>query len=280
MHPLPKLTVRTLTLDLKQGFARHWHSGDAFLSMYYNALSMSFPIGEQSFIDSVRDAAALLPDDPAHDPLRGAIAQFIGQEATHRQIHGLYNAHLARQGLVNLWEPHAQRRLDLAKRRGISPLSMLAITAAYEHCTAVFGDGTLRYPSWFDGAEPMMRTLWRWHAAEETEHKAVAYTLYQTLGGSYKRRIGWYLYVLFLFGLEAVWQTGDNLRRDGTLFKPSTWWSALRFMWGRDGFVWRCTLPLLGYLRRGFHPDDHPNQALAADWLESHRDAYRVIREG
>jgi len=278
MHPLPSLTIRTLTIDLSRGFSRHWHSGDAFLSMYYNALSMSFPVGEQFFIDSVRNAAALLPDDPAYAELRRAIVQFIGQEATHRRIHGLYNDHLARQGLVNHWEARALRRLEIAQRRGYGPLSLLAVTAAYEHCTAVFGDGALRYPRWFDGAEPMMRTLWRWHAAEETEHKAVAYTLYQALGGSYRRRIRWYLYVLMLFGFEAVAQTTSNLKRDGTLFYPSTWWSALRFMWGRDGFAWRCGGALLAYFRRDFHPDHHANQTLAADWLAAHRDAYRIVR--
>jgi hypothetical protein len=55
------LTVRKLEIDLAQGFDRHWYGGDAFLSQYHNALSMSFPVGEQSFIDSVRDCAKLLP---------------------------------------------------------------------------------------------------------------------------------------------------------------------------------------------------------------------------
>ncbi|MBC7548061.1 MAG: metal-dependent hydrolase [Polaromonas sp.] len=70
---------------------------------------------------------------------------------------------------------------------------MLAITAASEHCTAVFADGTLRYASWFDAAEPLLQTLWRWHAAEESEHRAVAFDLYTALNGSYAWRIRWYL---------------------------------------------------------------------------------------
>ena len=117
----PQLTVRKLEVDIESGFERHWHSGDAFLSQYYNALSMSFPVGEQSFIDAVRDCAKHLPDTEEYASLRATVAQFIGQEATHRRIHNLYNEHLATQGLVNRWEHWATKRLDFARKQNINP---------------------------------------------------------------------------------------------------------------------------------------------------------------
>ena len=55
-NTLPHLTVRRLLVDLSQGFDRHWNGGDAFLSAFCNALSMSFPVGEQFFIDAVKAA--------------------------------------------------------------------------------------------------------------------------------------------------------------------------------------------------------------------------------
>src|SRR5438105_6769439 len=103
--------VRKLEIDLSQGFARHWHGGDAFRSHYYNALSMSFPVGEQYFIDAVRQGLALLPNDAGHTALRATAQAFIGQEATHRHIHALYNAQLEKQGLVNRWERWAAWRI-------------------------------------------------------------------------------------------------------------------------------------------------------------------------
>jgi len=278
MDDIQHLTVRALSIDLSKGFSRHWHGGDAYRSMYYNALSMSFPIGEQMFIDSVRNGMALLPEKPEYAALRETVKQFVGQEATHRQIHSLYNDHLKKQGLVNQWEQHTQRRFEFAKSRGFPPLAWLGLTAAFEHCTAVFGDGVLRYPSWLDPAEPAMRMLWRWHCAEETEHKAVAFDVFQALGGTYRQRIGWYAYSMVVFTLECTLQTISNLRRDGTLYKPSTWWSAARCLFGRDGAVWRCTGPLLSYLRRDFHPNQHQNHALAAQWLEDNQEHFRVVR--
>jgi len=65
-----------------------------------------------------------------------------------------------------------------------------------------------------------MQTLWRWHAAEETEHRAVAYDLYQAVQGNYAWRIRWYIYAVLLFTFDSGRQTVLNLWHDGTLFKP------------------------------------------------------------
>ena len=76
---MTELVVRRLLIDLETPFARHWCGGDAFRSALFNALSMSFPVGEQFFIDAVRDGhKALPPDQQAQfaDEVRG----FIGQE--------------------------------------------------------------------------------------------------------------------------------------------------------------------------------------------------------
>jgi len=84
------LTVRRLLVDLETPVPRHWNGGDAFRTAFFNALSFSFPAGEQFFIDSMRRA---LSDAPAElqarfdDEVRG----FIGQEATHRRIHQRFN---------------------------------------------------------------------------------------------------------------------------------------------------------------------------------------------
>ena len=88
------LVVRRLLVDLEQPFRPDWNGGDAFRTGWFNALSMSFPLGEQFFIDSVRQGAKVLPD--AERPRFEAELQgFVGQEASHRRIHGLFNADAA-----------------------------------------------------------------------------------------------------------------------------------------------------------------------------------------
>src|SRR5215510_1374522 len=100
------LVVRRLLVDMEQPIDRHWCGGDAFRTAFFNALSMSFPVGEQFFIDSVRGGwKALSSDEQAR--FAGEVQGFVGQEATHRRLHSLYNEHLERQGLVNEWETRA-----------------------------------------------------------------------------------------------------------------------------------------------------------------------------
>ena len=107
---MTELVVRRLLIDLQTPFARRWNGGDAFRSALFNALSMSFPVGEQFFIDSVRRGMkALLADE--REAREREVQGFIGQEATHRRIHALFNTHLERQGLVDHWQPRILRRL-------------------------------------------------------------------------------------------------------------------------------------------------------------------------
>lgn len=284
--PAHALTVRRLGVDLSQGFSRHWNNGDAFMTAFCNALSMSFPVGEQFFIDSVREGAKHLGDSPEHQALRETVRGFIGQEATHRHLHGLYNAHLEKQGMINHWGPRAARRLEIGRRKMFRTtekgyLHELAITAAYEHFTALFGDLTLenidRPGDWFARAEEPLQTLWRWHAAEESEHKCVAFDLYVALGGNHKWRMRWFNYVLVQFTLDALRQTVNNLWRDRTLHKPSTWVSGARFLFGRHGLVRRIAKPLWAYRRENFHPMQVGHPDLAGHWLSSHADRWKAV---
>jgi predicted metal-dependent hydrolase len=271
---MPTLTVRKLNVDLSKGFGRHWLRGDAYRTQLFNALSMTFPLGEQSFIDSMR----AIPEHRIADPaLRAEVSNFIGQEASHRFVHEQYNRQLAAQGLVFVREASIKRRIRFLSR--LDPLDWLATTCAIEHYTAMLADGTLRLPHWLEGAEPDMHILWSWHAAEESEHKGVAIDVYRAAGGGYWRRVLWYVQTSIMLALDIVLQTTDNLRRDGQLWKARTWTSAMRTWLGRGGIFWHLLGPSLGYLRPSFHPWQHDNGALYRRWLDEHGAAFRAIGE-
>ncbi len=267
---MSEISVRRLNIDLSQGFPQHWLGGDAFRSQLFNALSMSFPLGEQFFIDSVRAAQPQISDPQLLQDIRG----FIGQEATHRHLHAQYNEQLFRQGLKYVMEPWVKRRLRMSEK--LSVRSNLAITMAYEHFTAIFADVLLR-DKLETAAEPV-KTLWEWHAVEETEHKAVAFDVYQAIGGGYTLRVAWYVYVWLMFLIDVIGQTGNNLYREGHLFKPKTWISALGYLFGRKGLMWDLLPQGLSYLRPGFTPWDRDNGALASEWLQRRSGSYRVLK--
>jgi predicted metal-dependent hydrolase len=261
---MTELVVRRLLIDLETPFARHWCGGDAFRTALFNALSMSFPVGEQFFIDSVRNGFKALPAD-RQESFKREVQGFVGQEATHRRIHALFNGHLEKQGLVNAWAPRALKRLKLLE--GADPRHWLAITAANEHFTAIFAEWMLRNHDWLDGSEARLKTMWLWHSAEESEHKSTAFDLYQALGGSHAWRIIWFRRVTLIFLGDTLRQTVNNLRRDGTLWKWSTWKSAGEYLFGKRGLIRQSYKPWKDYLRRDFHPSQQESD-LSQRWLE------------
>ena len=90
--PIP---VRRPRLDPGAGFEPLWLGDDAFRTQVFNALSMSFPIGEKYFIDTLRESLPQVADAALEADIRG----YIGQEAVHSRLHRELNTVLATQGL-------------------------------------------------------------------------------------------------------------------------------------------------------------------------------------
>jgi predicted metal-dependent hydrolase len=269
-NTMTDLVVRRLLVDMETPISRHWCAGDAFRTALFDALSMSFPVGEQFFIDSVRNGFKALPPEK-QERFRGEVQGFVGQEATHRRLHALYNEHLERLGFVNDWAPRAVKRLALLE--GQDPRHCVAITAANEHFTAIFADWLLHNPDVLGDKDRRLATLWLWHSAEESEHKSTAFDVYRALGGSHEWRIRWFRRVTLIFLGDTLRQTIANLRRDGTLWKWSTWKSAASYLLGQRGLVRQTYRPWREYLRRDFHPSQQDSSA-ARQWLAVNMEHY------
>ena len=268
------LIVRQPDVDLSRGFERHWAGGDAYRSTVFNALSMLFPVGEQFFIDAVRRFAPRIQAMGLR-ALSEDIRHFIGQEATHRHLHGRYNDQLKALGYDNWIERTMAAYIQAFE--GKAPKADLAGTAGYEHLTALLGDGMLRHASWTADMAPEMRKLWLWHAAEELEHKAVAYDTYMAVDGRFWLRVAVFLYVSLEFSVFSTVQVLKMLRHDGQLLKWRTWASAARFWFGREGIFWHTLPHWLAYFKPSFHPWQHDNRALLMRWRTEHADDYRTV---
>lgn len=270
---MTELVVRRLLIDLQTPFEVNWCGGDPFRSALLNALSMSFPVGEQFFIDAVRDGLKALPAEQ-QSRWQAEVQGFIGQEATHRRIHALFNEQLARLGQPNDWEPRARARLELMK--GADPRHALGITAANEHFTAILAEWMLSNPQVLDGSEPRLKTMWQWHCAEEAEHKSTAFDLYQALGGNHEWRITWMRRVTTIFLTDTVRQTVTNLRASGDLWKWRTWRSAASTLLGRHGLLRANYRAWRDYFRPDFHPSQQHSE-LSARWLADNSSAYTLV---
>ena len=267
------LTVRKLLIDLTTPFPARWNGDDAFKSAFFNALSMSFPQGEQYFIDSVR---AGLKCVSAQDQQRlgREVQGFIGQEATHRRIHALFNGHLEKMGYNNAIERRAARRIHANAFRDVRV--HVAATAATEHLTALFADWMLRHPQVLQGSEDRLKTLWLWHSAEESEHRSTAFDIFVALGGSHHLRVRLFQYVTLTFLLDITRQTIRNLWHDGALFQWSTWTSGFTTLLAPDGLFRGNYRQWKAYKTTDFHPRQQ-DDTLSRQWFNDNSDQFTAI---
>jgi hypothetical protein len=253
---------RDLHFPLPPEFLRSWHPLGAHVSLFFAALSIFFPDGERMFIHAVR-----LQRERLKSPeLKRQVAGFVGQEAIHGREHEAYNQLLEEAGLPARALAATVATQMRQVRERLRPAAQLALTIALEHWTAIMADVLLRDSRLLAGAHPEYAAIWRWHALEETEHKAVAFDVYREVFGSggaaYRLRILVYLLVSISFWSRVMYFHLRMVAADGRLLDLGGWWRLFKFLWTSPG-VMRRTLPAwLSYFRPGFHPWQHNNRHL------------------
>lgn len=256
-----------------KGFARYWHGGSAFKSLFWSQLSTSFEAGEKFFIDSARALKGAIEDPGLHEEL----LEFCKQEGHHTQQHLKFDRMNAAMGLdMETCERRYEHALDGA-RANLTPLGMLAATVALEHFTAGFAELHFARPDLSAAADPNVLALWDWHAMEETEHKATCYDIYRAAGGEYWRRAvimpGAWALILWI----SVVNTFDLLRKDGRLFTRDTL-SGLWYLFGPRGMVTGLLPSFLEFFLPRWHPWKTDNSAEIQRWLRENS-GYLVSRD-
>lgn len=259
--PIPE--VRDLRFDLSS-VPRHWHGGRRAVTTFLDNLSLFFPPGESFFVKSVR-AFRHAVTDPR---LQKEVDAFCAQEGHHTREHRQYNRMLERQGYraVEL-ERRVQDLLDRVTR--LTPKRwQLAATCALEHFTAVMGHLLLNEPRLLEDCDPHMAALWLWHAAEEYEHKAVAFEVFQAAGGTWAERSIVMLGATAIFWVKVLEHQVILMRDDGTAGSAREWLDLVRFLAWKPGVLHHVARHYLEYFRPGFHPHDLEGLAPLSSWKE------------
>lgn len=252
---------RDIRFQLPSERIMDWHdeAGPTFTALL-NTFSIVLPIGERFFIDAVRAHRDLVKDPE----LQKAVTAFIGQEAMHGREHEDYNAALfARAPIAPKFEALVLDIFGLIKKH-LPAHFWLSATIALEHFTALLADAVLKDPRIFEGAEEHYANIWRWHAFEETEHKAVAFDVWNTVMGkgvyAYSvRSLGLILATIIFWGLVIpVFLT--ILKGEKKLSDLPSWKKAFKYTFGEIGVLRRQLLNYIDYFRPNFHPWDHDNR--------------------
>lgn len=186
------ITVRKVKFEFPEALDDVLPGDDPVRESYFVAFSLTMPYLEPYLIRTYRSVA----DDITDPALAADVREFIGQEAQHFQNHRRVNEMIKRQlaDEVSAKLQAAEDRLDADYRRFSASKSrrfnlvyaegfeaMTCAMAITSFAEAEAGRGSLRPGPWGE--------LWAWHAAEEIEHRTVAFDVYEHLVGSTPYRV-------------------------------------------------------------------------------------------
>lgn len=266
------ITPRDRRFGRDQAQGRWWLNNDPIATAFHTALSITFPKGEAMFIEAVKAHR-----DGADAKLAQEIKAFTQQEVIHSREHVVFNRRVVEAGYdVSALDAEMDEIMTLIKQR--PPIVNLAATIALEHYTAIMATVILEHPTIYDGAEPEWVAMWRWHAAEEIEHKGVAYDtwLHATKGWSRYRR--WRMKSLMMLAItlkfwpRRVAGMKYLLKQDGlTGWRVN--WGIVRYLLGNPGILRRSFMPWLSYFMPGFHPWNHDDRHLVGKYESEYANA-------
>jgi uncharacterized protein len=256
----------------------HWIPGHPVASHVVSVLNIVLPAWGRWFVETFNEALPLVKDPKLADDIRG----FVGQEATHADVHDkVLHTYMVEHGVdptpileqvehmfTEVLAPPATS--DPARR--MSHLSdRLWLIAAIEHYTAVMGDFALNC-TWDDyGADPALVDLFRWHGSEEVEHRSVAHDVAGYFHDSYFARIramSTAASMLFVFFQRTAWYL---VKTDPCV--TANWWTfnRMRMRDSRLGLLPRYRRlfgsSTLGYFRPGYSPEEIGSTAQAVAYL-------------
>lgn len=263
----PVVRARRIRFSYPAGsLPRHYVDGDLVMSHVVAHLSALFPEGEDFFVRSVRRFADQITDPESKSRVQG----FIGQEITHCREHRALNERLQQMG-------YPTRRIDRMTHRDfkrferlLSPLNCLAITAAFEHFTAVLAETLLsdeRAQAILGSTE--VRSMLLWHAIEESEHRSVAFDVYRSVGGTETRRLWTMRIIQLTFTASVVFFSALSLLGDPAAYNPVRLFRSLAALRQSPLLTRAVVRRIRAYTKRGFHPDDTDNAALLAHWTSA-----------
>lgn len=262
-QPDPEIVVRDLRFARSASMPRWWMGGDPVATAWFNALSGTFPRGEAFFIQAVKAHR-----DGVSPALAEQIRAFIVQEVNHTREHVAFNRIASDAGYdMSHIDRHVEEQMALLDGR--PAILDLASTMALEHYTAMMAHEFLSSPNHLRNADPEAAALWKWHAIEEIEHKAVAYDtwLHATRGWSRWKR--WKVKSLMMLAItqkfiaHRINDTLHLLAQDG-LAGPAVKWRLFVFLVASPGVLRRIFPDWVRYFLPGFHPWNKDDRALIA----------------
>jgi uncharacterized protein len=240
-------------------------------SAYFASLSIFLTYGEDLVIDTAR-----YHRDFIQDPLlKQRVTALIGQEALHSKLHEELNDAFLKVDLpVTMFRAWAAFVFDYGFNRLPQPMK-LSLMAGIEHFTAVLAEYMMNHEHiFFDSQDEKQRAIWMWHMLEESEHKDIAYDVFQLLSNNYALRVAGFFPALItiLVLISAASLIVPFYRKPSNLVSLSYYkdmYRSLGLIFGLKNGVYGSSLKhIFEYLKPDFHPNDHDTSEFLAYYKE------------
>lgn len=257
MSPPEEKPMKVREIDIDFSAAKvYWTPQDPEFAQFWNGTSTFLPYLEPFLNKTVREGARLLPDDALQ--LKEDCRIFIAQEGRHYRNHAKFNEKLRASGYPELAAREARMKADYDRFWETKGLKYcLGYAEGFETlgpilaCFFLEGARELQKP---DVDDPTA-DLWRWHLAEEYEHRHVANYLFHGIYKSYWYRL-WGICYAAPHMLGYMIRTGAYLLSEdykaGRIKKP--WLSRLRMV----GMLVRMFAYVIPRVIQSLHPRYDP----------------------
>ena len=256
------LPVRRVRFEFPADFDPVWAPHLPEFAAAANAVSLGMPYAEPLFIKAVRSTYDRLDDEQ-----RAMAETYVRQETGHHTQHKHFN------DLVNERYPSTVRLQRLMARNADwvwrrSPRFRVAYAAGGEtisYGVARFTENHLA--RLMDRADPVAATLFLWHLAEEVEHKASTYDVYEAVDGS-KPRYALAMALGFVsISVFTIIGTFLQLGADRRLVNPLSWW---RMAWLAVSLAFVLLPVMVLSALPGHHPRELADPTFLRTWLREY----------
>lgn len=244
------ITVRQPAFEFPVPIERYWMGGSVFKTHLLNTFTLMLPEMERYLIQIVKQGLKQTKTLECQEQARS----FIGQEAQHAKQH------------IRLWEALRQQGYQIdAYLESVrffffkvlvarcSTQMNLAIGAAGEHLTTLVAAIVLK-ENFLADAEPSLKDLFEWHAAEELEHRSVVYDVLNAVTDRYPIRIlGLVLSHIVVLGLLFLGLV-MLLYQDQKLLDGNVWREMMQFWFTKEKVFFKLIRNAVQYTQPNFHP--------------------------
>lgn len=260
------LQVRQFAAKGSDVVSRAWAAEDPFLTGVLNTYGVLVPRNEAFYISTIRAVEGRVREPS----LSARVDRFIRQEAQHGAAHHRMLAVLDAQGYRFRTAAKWVNAVVYGITERALPLRVrMSMVACIEYVNAYVGHEVLSQRM-LDGSDPTLRAMYEWHFAEEIEHRAVAYDVFQALSSRWVLRVAGVALTVPLFYLLLTLGSAWFAAQDRSLFTTRWWRGAWGHLFGRHRMVRRSARHLWAYLKPSFHPsqalDDELAEQAVARW--------------